>query len=850
MQPIDRAPSPTAAPAARPAPSDLPSPDGLRLARLARQARALPGWLWAPGAPFTARETRACRALSACAAIAILLYGVVYGVAMPHAVDPWWQRLALAAACTALAAVPWAPGQRVFRASLYAVVGLITAWVVNLLWRNGFAGEYDIGLLMTVSLIGGVIRSPRALVVYSLGTIAAVLGIAAVIPSPRLSPLLFVSKLVTVLAVFLAVAGERRRAEVELAASEGRYRLLFDASPRPLWVHDVDSGRMLAVNDAALRHYGYARPDFLARTMRDLQVDDRPAPALDGGPPDDAAVDGTDGSAAVWRHRTRHGATRDMEITAHPIAWDGRGAQLVLATDVTAQRRLAAELQHRALHDPLTDLANRSLFRSRVEAALARAGAAGGGADGAMVAVLFLDLDNFKTVNDSLGHGAGDELLTHVARRLLHATRGCDAVARLGGDEFAVLLDEIRHPDESLRVAARILEALDRPLLIAGTEVRAHASVGIATSAHADAAEALLRDADMAMYRAKTLGKGQACLFEPAMHAAALTRLQLEAELRRTVEQQPPPAPPAPPALAGGAGRARPRPATADAARPPTVDGAAGSFHLVYQPIVTLDARTVRSVEALVRWQHPERGLMAPAHFVPLAEETGLIVPLGRWVIRTACAQTAAWRRAHPGAAALGVSVNVAERQLRDPGLVADVRAALADAGLPAEALLLEITESALVQDPERARRTLDALKTLGVRLAIDDFGTGYSSLSYLQQFPVDVLKIDRAFVAAMAGDDRPTPATAPAAGDRLVRAIVHLGDSLGLMAVAEGVEHEWQAAALRALGCPLGQGYHFARPLDAARVPAALAAAGDGRWLDPSRAAAGGVPVLVAARG
>ena len=770
-----------------------------------------------------------CRALAGGAAAAVLAFGLVYERVVPGAVDPWPARLALVAGCVAFALVPWRAGGRPFRWALYAVLGAFTAWVVWLLWLNRFAGAYDIGLLMIVSLVGGVLRSPRALAVYGVATVAGILGVAALTPDPALHPLLFASNVATVLVVFVALAVGRWRASRELATSEARYRLLFDASPRPLWVADATTLRTLAVNDAALAQYGYSRAAFLAATMRDLVVREVRAPEAPEAPEapdasDVAAPDADDAArmlaSGVWRHRRHDGSELDVEIASHAIEWDGQPARLVLASDVTAQQRLEAELTHQALHDPLTALANRTLFRQRVEEALARRTRQGAPRRGEQVAVLFLDLDDFKTINDSLGHGAGDAVLVTVARRLLHATRGCDTVARLGGDEFAVLVDEIRDPDEALAVAQRVLAAMERPLNIDGVEARTHASIGIAASAPlpdaadgdattgavpppADSAEALLRDADAAMYRAKALGKGRACLFEPAMHAEAVLRLQLQAELRRAVALLAPRAP-------GDAG---------------AMPGDAGAFRLVYQPIVSLATEELLGVEALVRWTHPTRGPLSPAAFVPLAEETGLIVPLGRWVLATACAQAAAWRRAHPTARTLRVSVNVAERQLRDPLLVADVREALATSGLPPAALVLEITESALVQDPTGTRRTLDAIAALGVRIALDDFGTGYSSLSYLRQFPVDILKIDRSFVTAMTTTAASVTDTGrrDATGTTLVRAIVQLSEMLGLESVAEGIEDAEQAAMLRGFGCALGQGFHFARPLEVTALTARL---------------------------
>ena len=748
---------------------------------------------WPPAEAIGPRELDGFRALAVGAAAALVGYGVVYHRLFPADRDSWAARVVVAGACLAFAAVPWTPAVPAAVPALYALLALITAWIVDLLRVNAFAGEYMIGMLMIVALAGAVIRSPRALAAYGAATIAAVLGVARVVPAPRLPPLLFASNLVTVLGVLYVVAWARQRAARQLAASEARYRLLFDASPRPLWVADAATLGILAVNEAALRQYGYTADEFLTLTLRDLR------------PPGDVAaleahVAGMPpglGGPNVWRHRRKDGTELDVEVSSHPITWTGRAARLVLAADVTARTRLEAELTRQALHDPLTGLGNRSLFRERVAAALARGARDGGAAAGAGVAVLFLDLDNFKTVNDSLGHGAGDVLLTTVARRLLNATRGCDAVARLGGDEFAVLVDRVPGPGEAAIVAERILEAMRRPVRLEGADVTVGVSVGIATSAHAETAEALLRDADVAMYRAKARGKGQSLVFEPAMHAAALARLQLEGELRRAVTDASADA-----CLdeAGTAGRA--------AAAP-------GEFALAYQPIVALATGEVRSLEALLRWRHPDRGPISPAEFIPLAEETGLIVPLGRWVLRAACRQLRAWDRAGVPRAGSHLAVNVSGRQLDDPGLVADVAAALADFGLAADRLTLEVTETALMRDVEGALAALHALKALGVRLAIDDFGMGYSSLAALQRFPVDVLKIDKAFVDRVADGG---------SGAALARTVVALGAALGLRTVAEGIETAAQRAALAALGCPLGQGYLFARPLSGPDARALLA--------------------------
>ncbi|HEY0970322.1 MAG TPA: EAL domain-containing protein [Gemmatimonadales bacterium] len=447
-----------------------------------------------------------------------------------------------------------------------------------------------------------------------------------------------------------------------------------------------------------------------------------------------------------------------------------------LHTHIDERQRIEAQLAHQAFHDPLTGLANRVRFRERVEHALQRAGR-----NCERVTVLFIDLDGFKRVNDSLGHAAGDHMLVQVTDRLLNATRGCDTVARLGGDEFAVLLENVRDTDDAVRVADRIINSLRSPLRLELAEVVVGASIGVA---RADAggdvesvsarADALLRDADVAMYRAKAQGAGSYEIFAPHMHAVARERLALEAELRHAVESE--------------------------------------RLRLAYQPIVELRDGRVTGVEALARWDHPVRGQVTPDVFIPVAEESGLIIPLGRWVLREACRQAAGWLPIV--GEGFTVSVNVSGRQLQHPTLVHDVKDALASSGLPASALVLEITETALVQDAPSVTRRLGELKELGVRIAIDDFGTGYSSLGYLQRLPVDVLKIDRTFITNVGGEGHDTA---------LARTILALGDTLSLRCVAEGIEDAHQHAHLRELGCELGQGFLFSRPVSAEEVEGLL---------------------------
>lgn len=437
---------------------------------------------------------------------------------------------------------------------------------------------------------------------------------------------------------------------------------------------------------------------------------------------------------------------------------------VVTIRNVDDRKRLELKLTHQAYHDPLTSLANRRLFNEEVTSALAQCRDGGG-----PVAMLFLDVDNLKRVNDSFGHEAGDIVLVEFARRIRESTRMGDLVARISGDEFAVLLERPGSEGAAVAITERILNGLRAPFTVEGVEVILDASIGIALSSQGkEAGEDLLRNADSAMYTAKTGGKGRYVVFTPGMQAPARERLDVEAALRHSLERD--------------------------------------EFELHYQPIVGLRDRAVVGAEALLRWHRPDNGLVNPAEFIPILEETGLIVPVGVWVLEEACRTAAAW--AHDGSAAKGpsVSVNLSARQLQDPDLVACVGDILGRTGLEPARLVLEITESLLIRDPAETVLRLQALKGLGISLAIDDFGTGYSSLSYLRTLPFDELKIDRSFVADL---DRAT-------GLALVQGIVSLGHSLGMTIVAEGIERRTHAEALSAVGCEHGQGYLFARPMPA----------------------------------
>ncbi|QIN79351.1 EAL domain-containing protein [Rubrobacter marinus] len=572
---------------------------------------------------------------------------------------------------------------------------------------------------------------------------------------------------------------EHKEAEERIREAEARYRTLIEQIPVVTYVQELDHNNATGYISPQLHDLvGYTTEEYTSDPelwIRLLHPEDRERVLAEDNRTDETG----EPFRMEYRMVSRNGRVvwvRDEAVIVRdedgePLHWRG------VILDITESKTLENRLAHQAFHDPLTGLPNRALFADRLAHALARLERRGEapGAKGS-VAVLMVDLDNFKVINDSLGHDAGDELLVEVADRLRGCVRPADTVARLGGDEFTLLLEDLSGVGEAALVAKRILAAFVPPFAVGGQEIFVTTSVGIAPGGSGPSGEPedLLRSADLAMYGAKRSGKAKYEIFDPSMGAEAHARLGLENDLRRAVGN-------------GGA-----------------------EFRVFYQPKVLLETGEIFGFEALLRWRHPERGVVGPDEFIPLAEETGLIVDLGRRVLREACRQAKTWQgEAAPG---LVVGVNLSARQFQDPNLVGDVSAVLAETGLAPDSLVLEITESVVMDDAPVAAGTLAALKDLGLRIAVDDFGTGYSSLSYLKRFPVDYLKIDRSFVDRIEDSDV----------EAIVSAMIDLAAALGLRVIAEGVEEEGQRSRLETLGCELAQGFLFSKPLpalDAARL-------------------------------
>ncbi|WP_053064230.1 putative bifunctional diguanylate cyclase/phosphodiesterase [Caballeronia mineralivorans] len=592
------------------------------------------------------------------------------------------------------------------------------------------------------------------------------------------TPLIFAMGLA--LAAFFANVLRRLRAETVLAGiaatrrSEQRFKSLVRHAADLILICDT-SGTIIYRAPTAETAWAFSRehsPDEML--SRWIHPDDQAA--LHEIWQQVAAGPGVSNTLEL-RSRDSQDGWRNGEFTLTNLSQELEvGGIVVNVHDVTERKLFEQQLITQAFYDSLTSLPNRALLLDRIEQALVRVRRRNG-----TVGLVFFDIDNFKRVNDGLGHQTGDVLLVAAAKRLAACVRPSDTVARLGGDEFVILLEQLTSDPvaEVTQIAQRIIKEFRKPFLLDGKDYVVSGSLGIAladTATKATDGASLLRNADVAMYRAKSDGKSRYAIFDANMHTDIVSRVELEADLRRALERQ--------------------------------------ELRVHYQPILHLESETCIEVEALVRWQHPTRGLIAPLEFIPIAEETGLIIPLGLWVLEEACRHAAAWQLLYPSMPPLQVSVNLSPRQFEHADLLTDVQRALEQAGLSPASLRLEVTEGVIMRDTESSIRTLQKLKNLGIRLAIDDFGTGYSSLSYLKMLPLDVLKIDRSFVRGIGQN---------AEDDAIVQAIISLAKSLGLAVTAEGIETTQQAELLRQWSCEKGQGFLFARPLEAMQISALL---------------------------
>jgi diguanylate cyclase (GGDEF)-like protein/PAS domain S-box-containing protein len=575
---------------------------------------------------------------------------------------------------------------------------------------------------------------------------------------------------------FIQDISERMAANEALREAVRRYSSLFEHATEGIF-QTTPQGRYLNANPALAHIYGHASPDDLIEHLHDIQRLLYVSPAR---------------RDEFVRLMHEHGVVRNFESQVYrrdgSIIWISENARAVKNTDgsvlffegtvvdITERKQHDAELEHQASHDSLTGLPNRSLLRDRIEQAIVKAQR-----DGHLVAVVFVDLDHFKLINDSLGHHVGDRLLLEVADRLLANVRGHDSVARLGGDEFVVVLTEQHDDNEIVSLVSRLLDVISQPWMDENQEYGIGCSIGISCYPQdGDTPDALLRCADAAMYKAKESGRSTYHFYTPELNLAISERLELENSLRHALERD--------------------------------------EFRVYYQPRIDVASGRIIGAEALIRWDCPGKGIIPPDSFISIAEETGLIIPIGQWILQEACRQNSAWQRA--GLPPISVSVNLSPIQFRHTGLVASVAAALQQSGLEPTCLELELTESFVMHDAERINVAMQSLKALGVDIAVDDFGTGYSSLSYLKRFPVDRLKVDKSFVRDI--DSDPDDAA-------IVRAIITLGHALGLKVVAEGVETHAHLEFLRRHGCDELQGYYFSRPVPAAEMEAMLRSMADG---------------------
>jgi diguanylate cyclase (GGDEF)-like protein/PAS domain S-box-containing protein len=560
-------------------------------------------------------------------------------------------------------------------------------------------------------------------------------------------------------------AEQSQRHLTELQESEERFRSAFDYAPIGMGLVAPD-GRWLQVNHSLCQIVGYTEDELLATNFQAITH------------PDDidkfhylvqAVVEGRADAHQMEKRYINKLGQQIWALVSISLIRDPKSKTphvIFQIQDITERKRAEEQLVYNAFHDVLTGLPNRAWFMEQLRVAVSRARRH----RDRQFAVLFLDLDRFKVINDSIGHMCGDQLLLGIARRLQKSLRAEDIVARLGGDEFVILIGDIASADDAVRVAERLQDQVARPFNLGGYETCTTASIGIALSSSGyEHPDDLLRDADTAMYNAKSRGKAQHVIFDKGMHARAMNTLKIETDLRRAIQR--------------------------------------GEFFLQYQPIVSLQTGRLTGFEALVRWRHPEQGLISPGNFIPVAEETGLIIPIGQWVLGEACRQMRQWQDLAFTKEPLSICVNISGKQFAQAGLIEQIMQTLDDTGLDPRALKLEITESVVMQNVESASGMLEQLRNLGVQLSIDDFGTGYSSLSYLHRLPIDTLKIDRSFIGRITENNE---------NREIVRTIIMLARNLGMVVTAEGIETREQLDMLRDLKCDSAQGYLFSRPVDA----------------------------------
>ncbi len=678
-------------------------------------------------------------------------------------------------------------GDSARRASLYVLIGFAVMFLADIVWSLAkLRGQYLPGQLQDVLYL--VYNVPLAAACYeqlreaaapqrpppnSSDTLSRAMPYAAMFaafvvlvyfsrgdvlgPASVMTIVVFGLTLLIMVRQTIVLRGDALIREQKAAQRvEERYGSLIANASDVIMIVDP-SGVVGFVSPASQRVLGLAPAEMAGRNLADVWSSEAAGSLSRFLAEIEAAPSGTVGPIEL---RYLRGARQCVvECVGSNLTQDSavEGYALNLR-DISERKALEEQLRHLAFHDPLTLLANRSLLRDRVQHAIALAQRGN-----STVAVMFLDLDHFKNVNDMLGHDAGDRLLKSVAQRLLQTMRSSDTVARLGGDEFGILLEGCESARQVEMLAESLIQTLSTPVLLGGIEVRVGASIGVAwRDAEADA-ETLLSNADVAMYHAKAAGKGRHVTFQPQMQEAIRERLRLETDIDRALANH--------------------------------------EFILEYQPIIDLGSRSLLGVEALVRWRHPELGILMPSRFIQVIEERGQIAKLGRWVLDQACRELCAWRTQVSGGAGLRLAVNISGRHLHHGDLIGDVKSALEASGFEAGNLVIEMTESTIMQRTDATLDRFRELKALGVRLAIDDFGVGYSSLSYLHRFPIDILKIDRSFVGKLADTDK---------GSELARAVIKLGETLGLDTVAEGIESEAQIGALLALGCVAGQGFIF----------------------------------------